>query len=170
MPIYGQENPLSDRTKPIKGFFFLFEILFSYSETLSENGSHELTGALHILGPTLEAMNWWHCIPRVGVHYIWVPCFPTVADWSLSTVPKWSAWSRHLSLRCHTLPVLHVIWIVSLSSFLHSHRVDINNFFQIPRCSLGLSMFPWRAARVTLRRKRLAADCAAGEAQNQAGR
>ena len=37
--------------------FFLFEILFSYSETLSENGSHELTGALHILGPTLEAMN-----------------------------------------------------------------------------------------------------------------
>ena len=56
MPIYGQENPLSERTKPIKGFF-LFEILFSYSETLSENGSHELTGALHILGPTLEAMN-----------------------------------------------------------------------------------------------------------------
>ena len=64
--------------------FFLFEILFSYSETLSENGSHELTGALHILGPTLEAMNWRHCIPRVGVHYIESTLCPTVADWSLS--------------------------------------------------------------------------------------
>ena len=84
MPIYGQENPLSDRTKPIKGFFPVWDILFSYSETLSENGSHELTGALHILGPTLEAMNWRHCIPRVGVHYIESTLCPTVADWSLS--------------------------------------------------------------------------------------
>ena len=41
----------------LKAFFAVRDILFSYSETISENGSHELTGALHILGPTLEAMN-----------------------------------------------------------------------------------------------------------------
>ena len=68
----------------LKAFFPVWDILFSYSETLSENGSHELTGALHILGPTLEAMNWRHCIPRVGVHNIESTLCPTVADWSLS--------------------------------------------------------------------------------------
>ena len=144
----------------LKAFFAVWDILFSYSETLSENGSHELTGALHILGPTLEAMNWRHCIPRVGVHYIESTLCPTVADWRLSdrgrlepvkpwsigacpTLADWSAWSCHLSPRWHSLPMLHVIWIVPLFSMLFIHQVDITqSLFQIPRCSLRLSMFP----------------------------
>ena len=54
-------------------FFSVWDIIFPYWETLSENGSHRLTGAHN--SSTLEAMNWrLYCIPRVGVHYLGAPC------------------------------------------------------------------------------------------------
>ena len=64
----------------------------SYHKCYAKNGSHKLTAGFLVYCtykvrqglPTLEAMNWRHCIPRVGVHCIESTLCPTVADWSLS--------------------------------------------------------------------------------------
>ena len=165
MPIYGQENPLSDRTKPIRGFFPVWDTIFLLrniirkrkpwidgctAHTRSNIGSHELT-ALYTY--SRGALHRKYLVSDRGR-------LEPVRPWSIGacpTVVDWSAWSRHLSPRWHSLPMLHVIWIVPLSSRLFIHQVDITkSLFQIPRCSLRLSMFPWRASRVALRMKRLA--------------
>ena len=60
--------------------FSVWDIIFPYWETLSENRSHKLTGAHN--NSTLEAMNWrLYCLPIVGVHCLESPLCPSGPDW-----------------------------------------------------------------------------------------
>ena len=83
--------------------FSVWDIIFPYWETLSENGSHRLTGAHN--SSTLEAMNWrLYCIPRVGVHYLGAPC---VRPAPIGTCPSGALMSR---LESVTRPAPWLTW------------------------------------------------------------
>ena len=80
-------------SRPVNNKLLPLEVtMSSYHKCYAKNRSHKLTADFLVYCtykvrqglPTLEAMNWRHCIPRVGVHYIESTLCPTVADWSLS--------------------------------------------------------------------------------------
>ena len=99
----------------------------SYHKCYAKNGSHKLTAGFLVHCtykvrqglPKLEAINWRHCIPRVGVHYIESTLCPTVADWSLSDRSH-VTW---LSPKGGESPNLH------RPRFIHLHfTVDVRHF------------------------------------------